>query len=323
MKELSIHVKNLNKTFKIVKGNTGLFKKRNYQEIKAIKNISLDIAKGEFVGFIGPNGAGKTTTLKCLSGLLSPDSGDIDILGYTPSQKDYEFLQKISLVMGQKSQLWWELPPMDTFLLNKEIYQVEEKEFNEVVNELVKLLEIQDILDVQVRKLSLGQRMKCEIISSLLHNPEILFLDEPTIGLDIVSQYRLRDFFKEYNKRYNTTVLLTSHNMEDVKDLCKRVIVIDKGVILFDGKVVDLVKKFVEKKEVSFVSKVNIFEKDLEKYGEVIKVKGRVVNLRVDRKESTKIVTEILKNIEIDDIDIQEPRLEDIVKDIFEKGYKI
>ena len=323
MKELSIHVKNLNKTFKIVKGNTGLFKKRNYQEIKAIKNISLDIAKGEFVGFIGPNGAGKTTTLKCLSGLLSPDSGDIDILGYTPSQKDYELLQKISLVMGQKSQLWWELPPMDTFLLNKEIYQVEEKEFNEVVNELVKLLEIQDILDVQVRKLSLGQRMKCEIISSLLHNPEILFLDEPTIGLDIVSQYRLRDFFKEYNKRYNTTVLLTSHNMEDVKDLCKRVIVIDKGVILFDGKVVDLVKKFVEKKEVSFVSKVNIFEKDLEKYGEVIKVKGRVVNLRVDRKESTKIVTEILKNIEIDDIDIQEPRLEDIVKDIFEKGYKI
>ena len=323
MKELSIHVKNLNKTFKIVKGNTGLFKKRNYQEIKAIKNISLDIAKGEFVGFIGPNGAGKTTTLKCLSGLLSPDSGDIDILGYTPSQKDYEFLQKISLVMGQKSQLWWELPPMDTFLLNKEIYQVEEKEFNEVVNELVKLLEIQDILDVQVRKLSLGQRMKCEIISSLLHNPEILFLDEPTIGLDIVSQYRLRDFFKEYNKRYNTTVLLTSHNMEDVKDLCKRVIVIDKGVILFVGKVVDLVKKFVEKKEVSFVSKVNIFEKDLEKYGEVIKVKGRVVNLRVDRKESTKIVTEKMKNIEIDDIDIQEPRLEDIVKDIFEKGYKI
>ena len=323
MKELSIHVKNLNKSFKIVKGNTGLFKQRNYQEIKAVKNISFDIAKGEFVGFIGPNGAGKTTTLKCLSGLLSPDSGDIDILGYTPSQKENEFLQKISLVMGQKSQLWWELPPMDTFLLNKEIYQVGDREFNEIVNELVKLLEIQEILDVQVRKLSLGQRMKCEIISSLLHNPEILFLDEPTIGLDIVSQYRLRDFFKEYNKRYSTTVLLTSHNMDDVKDLCKRVIVIDKGVILFDGKVVDLVKKFVDKKEVSFVSKVNILEKDLEKYGEVLKVKGRVVNLRVDRRDSAKIVTKILEDIEIDDIDIQEPRLEDIVKDIFEKGYKI
>jgi ABC-2 type transport system ATP-binding protein len=318
MKELTVEVKNLTKKFKVFKTGRKLWQKKEYKEVIAVNDISFEVARGEFVGFIGPNGAGKTTTLKCLSGLLTPDGGDVEILGYTPSKKDNEFLQRISLVMGQKSQLWWELPPMDTFLLNKEIYQVGDKEFKEITNELIKLLEVEDIMETQVRKLSLGQRMKCEIISSLLHNPELLFLDEPTVGLDVVSQYRLRDFFKKYNKRYKTTVLLTSHNMDDVKNLCKRVIVINKGEIIFDGKITDLVKKYVNKKYVSFVTKENILKEDFEKYGEVLKLNGRVVSLSVDREESTNIVSDILKKYKIDDLDIEEPRLEDVVKGIFE-----
>ncbi|MBP6922045.1 ATP-binding cassette domain-containing protein, partial [Candidatus Dojkabacteria bacterium] len=241
-KELVVKVKNLSKEFKV-----------SQKSIKAINNISFNIYKEEFVGFIGQNGAGKTTTLKCLTGLLAPDEGEVRVLGHEPQKRDYDFLSSISLVMGNKSQLWWELPPIETFLLNKEIYQIEDTFFKKNLSEMVERLGITESINIPVRKLSLGERMKCELVASFLHSPELLFLDEPTLGLDIVSQQKLRDFLADYQARNKATVILTSHNMEDIKNLCKRVIIIDKGKLLYDGRLTELTEKFVKEKFVRFV----------------------------------------------------------------------
>ncbi|MBP7859921.1 ABC transporter ATP-binding protein, partial [Patescibacteria group bacterium] len=226
--ETAIKVQNLSKTFKVHKKEEGLIGsvkglfKREYKTIEAVKNVSFNIEQGELVGFIGPNGAGKTTTLKMLSGLLYPSEGKVKVLGYTPYERKHPFLKQISLVMGQKNQLFWDLPAIETFNLNKEIYEVDTKTYKKTLDELVEMLDIKEILNQQVRKLSLGQRMKCELVASLIHTPKILFLDEPTIGLDVVAQKKLRQFIKEYNEKYNATVILTSHYMGDVKELCKR-----------------------------------------------------------------------------------------------------
>jgi ABC-2 type transport system ATP-binding protein len=254
-----------------MKGSLKSLFNRKYYDAKAVDDISFSIKEGELIGFIGPNGAGKTTTLKCLSGLLYPTSGKVEVLGYTPFQRKHEFLKQISLVMGQKNQLWWDLPAIDSFLLNKEIYEISDKKYRETLDELTKLLDVADILQVQVRKLSLGQRMKCELIAALIHNPKILFLDEPTIGLDVVMQQKLRDFVKEYNKRYNATILLTSHYMKDVEQLCKRVIIIDHGKILYDGALADIVKKYVKNKTLTVVFEKPVDRQKLAKLGEVIK----------------------------------------------------
>src|SRR6266550_640020 len=215
---------------------------------KAVDDISFTINEGELIGFIGPNGAGKTTTLKCLSGLLYPTSGKVNVLGYTPFERKHDYLKQISLVMGQKNQLWWDLPAIDSFLLNKEIYDIPEEKYKKIISELSALLDVEDILQVQVRKLSLGQRMKCELIAALIHNPKILFLDEPTIGLDVVMQQKLREFVKAYNEKYNATIILTSHYMKDVEELCKRIIIIDHGKILYDGLLDSIVKKYAKNK---------------------------------------------------------------------------
>lgn len=221
--------------------------KREHFDVPAVKDVSFDIEEGELIGFIGPNGAGKTTTLKMLSGLIYPSGGEISVLGYKPFDRKKEFLKQISLVMGQKNQLWWDLPPMDTFLLNKEIYEISDADFNERVEELSELLDVKDILQVQVRKLSLGQRMKCELMAALMHQPKILFLDEPTIGLDVVVQQRLRHFITAYNKKHKATIILTSHYMQDVKQLCDRVIVINFGGLIYDGRLSDLTTKYAKK----------------------------------------------------------------------------
>lgn len=248
-----IEVKNLHKSFKIYQKEPGLagsFKSlfhRKYEKKEAVKDVSFTIEEGELIGFIGPNGAGKTTTLKMLSGLLYPSGGHVSVLGFTPFDRKHEFLKQISLVMGQKNQLWWDLPPMDTFLLNKEIYEILDTDFKKRVEELSELLDVKDILNVQVRKLSLGQRMKCELMAALLHHPKIFFLDEPTIGLDVVAQQKLRDFIKEYNEKYKATILLTSHYMRDVKQLCKRVVVINYGEIIYDGDLDQLMKEYAKK----------------------------------------------------------------------------
>ena len=314
--EKVIEVKGLKKNFRFKKKSEETGKKEKI-EIKAIDDISFKINRGEFIGLIGPNGAGKTTTLKCLTGLLKPDRGNVKVLGYEPSKRNYKYLEKISFVMGQRSQLWWELPVVDSFLLNKEIYRISDEDYRRRLKKLVDFLEIGDILNTQVMKLSLGQRMKCELASALLHRPEIVFLDEPTIGLDVVMQKKLREFLKEYNKQINSTILLTSHYMEDVKDLCKRVIVIDKGKILFDGRVTDLVKKYVNYKVIHFELKNGIKKEDLKKLGKIEYFNGNRGKINVERENVTKVAAKLLRSFPVEDLDIEEVSLEDVVRTIF------
>lgn len=249
-----IEVKNLSKTYEYYKKQPGLLAsvkglfKREKLYVEAVKEINFNIEEGELVGFLGPNGAGKTTTLKILSGILYPSGGEAKVLGYTPHKRQKEYQKQFALVMGQKNQLWWDLPAMESFILNKEIYEVPDKEFKDNLAELTELLDVKDVLDIQVRKLSLGQRMKCELIAALLHKPKVLFLDEPTIGLDVVAQKNIRDFIKKYNQEEKTTIILTSHYMEDISQLCKRIIIIDLGRIIYDGRLDDLMKKYASHK---------------------------------------------------------------------------
>lgn len=318
-----IDVKGLRKHFEVHKKEPGLWGSvkslvhRQYEEVRAVDNISFRIDEGELVGFIGPNGAGKTTTLKCLSGLLYPTSGSVTVLGYNPWNRKNEFLKQISLVMGQKNQLWWDLPAIETFNLNKEIYEIPKKEYEETLEELVSLLEVKDFLKVQVRKLSLGQRMKCELIAALLHSPKVLFLDEPTIGLDVVSQKKMREFIKEYNRRKRSTIILTSHYMGDVKELCKRVIIIDKGKLIFDGNLSEITEKYADHKIISVVFAKEIDPKKLDKIG-VIKefVYPRVV-FSVKRETASLAAAELLQHFPVADLNIEEVPIENIIREIF------
>ena len=240
-----IEVRHLSKTFRVAHKEPGLsgaikgLFHRQYKDVLAVQDVTFSIREGELVGFLGPNGAGKTTTLKMLSGLLHPTAGEAEVLGHIPWKRERDFQQQLTMVMGQRTQLWWDLPAWDSFLLNKEIYEIPKAQFDETVAELSRLLEIEDLLDVPVKKLSLGQRMKAELACSLLHRPRVLLLDEPTIGLDVLMQQKVRQFILEYNKRYKATILLTSHNMEDISELCTRLILINHGRILFDGSLAD------------------------------------------------------------------------------------
>ena len=318
-----VEVKNLKKYFRVHKKEPGLIGSvkslvsRRYEEVKAVDDISFNIEEGELVGFIGPNGAGKTTTLKCLSGLLYPTAGFISVLGFLPHQRKPEFLRQISLVMGQKNQLWWDLPPLETFQLNKEIYEIPEEKYKETLNELVALLEVEDILKVQVRKLSLGQRMKCELIAALLHSPKVLFLDEPTIGLDVVAQKKMRDFIKEYNRRYKATIFLTSHYMGDVKELCRRVLIIDKGRLVFDGQLSEITQKYTDHKLISVILAQEVEEKTLKSLGEIKEFSFPKLVYFVKREEVSKIAAKVLENLPVADLNIEEPPIEDIIRELF------
>lgn len=300
-----------------LKGSIKSLFNRQYETVKAVDDISFSINEGELIGFIGPNGAGKTTTLKCLSGLLYPTSGKVEVLGFDPWQRKYDFLKQISLVMGQKNQLWWDLPPIETFILNKEIYEIPEIQFKKVLNDLVKLLEVKDILKVQVRKLSLGQRMKCELIAALLHSPRILFLDEPTIGLDVVMQKKMRDFIKTYNQKYQATIILTSHYMGDVKELCQRIIIINQGKIVFDGKLKEIVDKYADHKLLKVVFNKEVNKKDLLRFGKIKNFDFPSATLQVKRKISNKVAAKLLEDFPIADLNIEEPSIEDIIREIF------
>lgn len=291
--------------------------KRRYKKIEAVKNISFQIKEGELVGFIGPNGAGKTTTLKCLSGLLYPTSGKVSVLDFTPTKRQRDFLAQIALVMGQKNQLWWDLPPTETFLLNKAIYEIDEERFKKALAELIGLLEIEDLLETPVRKLSLGQRMRCELAASLLHLPKVLFLDEPTIGLDVLMQKKIRDFIKEYNRRFKATILLTSHYMQDVENLCQRVIIIDRGQIVYDGKLARLVEKFAPYKTLSVVFNQEINGQELSKIGEVKSYAYPKAILTVPRSHSNLAAAELLQHFPISDLNIEEPEIEEVIRKIF------
>lgn len=271
-----------------------------YQDKIAVNNVSFTIDPGELVGFIGPNGAGKTTTLKMLSGLLHPSSGQVEVLGHNPWKREYDFLRSISLVMGQKNQLWWELPAIESFNLSKDIYGLSDSVYRKTRDELVEMLGIGDVLHVQVRKLSLGQRMKAELVAALLHSPKVLFLDEPTIGLDVVMQQTVRSFIKNYNSAHDGAIILTSHYMDDVKELCKRVIIINEGSIIFDGKLNDVIKKF---------SKHKIIELILED--------GTVKTQKVLRAKVPEVTAQLLKTYSVSDINIKEVSIEDVIRSVF------
>jgi len=291
--------------------------KRKYYDVKAVDDISFEIKEGELIGFIGPNGAGKTTTLKCLSGLLYPSGGQVRVLGFDPWDRKTQFLKQISLVMGQKNQLWWDLPAIETFNLNKEIYEVPDAQYRKTLDELVSLMEIQNILKVQVRKLSLGQRMKCELIAALLHSPKVLFLDEPTIGLDVVSQKKILDFIREYNRKYQATIILTSHYMGDIEQLCQRVLIIDQGKLCFDGQLSDIIQKYADHKLVSLVLNKEVDPRVVAEMFPVKRYSYPRLILSVKRDQVATITARALENLPVADLSIEEPAIEDIIRELF------
>lgn len=290
--------------------------------VHALRGISFSIQPGELVGFIGPNGAGKTTTLKTLSGLLYPTSGFVEVLDYDPWERNPDFLKQIALVMGQKNQLWWDLPAIETFELNKAIYELSTREYEENLKELLELLEMEKLINTPVRKLSLGQRMRMELIAALLHKPKVLFLDEPTIGLDLVAQQKVRDFIYEYNQKYKATILLTSHNMDDLIDLARRVIVIDEGQLLFDGALEELVERFAKEKiiKATLASEDGIAE--LEKIGRVKRLAFPEVILSVPRSATAVAAAELLQNFPVEDLTIEEIPIEDVIRKVFRGGLR-
>lgn len=324
-----IEVNNLTKTFKVAKRNSGMkaalksFFKRKYEYINAVKNVSFKIQKGEIVGYIGPNGAGKSTTIKMLSGILLPSQGKICVNGYNPFDDRKKYVAKIGVVFGQRSQLAWDIPAEDTFDLLRDIYKLDYQEYNETKKVLSKLLAIEDIMKKPVRSLSLGQRMRCEIVASLLHKPQILFLDEPTIGLDASSKKIVRDFILEINQKYNVTVILTSHDMTDIETLAKRIILIGKGQILYDGALLDLKRKYGNFKNICLkvkeeINNLNIkgivkFSKDADQYNIVIDT----------NKISLSNFLQILSHkYTLLDIDVDNEKIDDIILKLYE-DYKI
>ena len=318
-----IRAKELTKHFKVHRRPPGLaaaiksLVHRKYDVVKAVDGVSFTIERGERVGFLGPNGAGKTTTLKVLSGLLHPTSGEIEVAGHVPFKREPDLLGKITLVMGQKSQLIWDLPPAETYAMNRAIFDVPQAEFEKTLGELTELLDLSGLVDKPTRQLSLGERMKCELAAALLHRPTTLFLDEPTIGLDVAMQVAIRDFVRNYNHRHEATVLLTSHYMDDVVALCPRIIVIDQGKLIHDGDLRQLIKTMDPDKRVSFTLTAPIDQGELEKLGTILSREGQRISLRVSERELPAVVGHVLGTLKAADIAIEDPPLEDILRVMF------
>jgi ABC-2 type transport system ATP-binding protein len=291
--------------------------RRRYEEVKAVEDLSFHIGQGERVGFLGPNGAGKTTTLKVLAGLLHPTSGEVRVGGFVPQARDARFLKLITLVMGQKQQLLWDLPPSETFAMNRAIYDVPRAEADATVRELVELLEIGDLVDKPTRQLSLGERMKCELVAALLHKPKVLFLDEPTIGLDVSMQAKMREFIREYNERHGASVLLTSHYMDDVVALCPRVIVIDRGKLIHDGDLKELVRRVRPDKRVTVRLSQPAAREPLERLGTVVSIDGNQAVLSVAAAQLSGAVRDVLAALPVVDLTVEDPPLEEVMRELF------
>lgn len=300
----------------VAAGVKSLFR-RQYADVRAVDGVSFSIAPGEIVGFLGPNGAGKTTTLKCLSGLLHPTSGRATVLGYTPHERKRDFLRSFTLVMGQRNQLFWDLPAIETFLVNQAIYGIPESDFASTLAELVDLLSLGPYLDKPVRNLSMGERMRAELAASLLHRPSILFLDEPTLGLDVTAAAAVRSFLTDYNRETGATVLLTSHYMIDVTALARRVIVIDHGRIRFDGDLQVLVEKTAPHRIVKITLATPVDPIALGQYGEVVVADGLTASLRVPRHNTKEIAARLLSELPVEDISIEEPLIEEVIRQVF------
>jgi ABC-2 type transport system ATP-binding protein len=319
----SVRVTDLSKHYTVSEREGGLgaalrsLVKRQTRTVRAVDSISFSVAQGEIVGFLGPNGAGKTTTLKMLSGLLFPTSGTIDVLGHEPSRREADYLRQITLVMGQRNQLVWDIPAIDSFDLNRAIYRLDPAEYKRTLDELVDLLEIGDLMRKPVRNLSLGERMKCEIAGALLHRPQVLFLDEPTIGLDVTAQRRIRSFIQTYNTRHNATVILTSHYMADVVALAKRVIVIHHGKLLFDGGLAGLVERFSPHKTI--VLKLDSEGIDLTPYGQVVRQEGAEAVLSVPKAATAQVTGRLLADLPVNDLTVEDPPIEEVIELVFDQ----
>ncbi len=318
-----IDVNNLNMEFKIKKKQEGLkgsFRslfKSDYTINHAVKDISFRIEEGDFVGLVGSNGAGKTTILKILSGILHPTSGNATVMNYIPWERKNEFKRKFSIVMGQRSQLWWDLPAIETFYINKDIYGIPDDKFKKRIDYLTELLDVKSKMDVQVRRLSLGERMKMELIASLIHYPQILFLDEPTIGLDVLSQRKIREFLKTINKEDKITIILTSHYMADILELCRNLIIVDKGTVIYNGLIQDIFKQYGQLKTISFSFEQEIARTQAESLGEMVELTDNVARYKVKSEDIQKICQTVLNKYIINDINIQETSIEDIICDMF------
>jgi ABC-2 type transport system ATP-binding protein len=318
-----IHVANLHKHYQVHEKEAGLMGSlrslvaRKYRTVKAVDGVTFDIAQGEMVGFLGPNGAGKTTTLKVLSGLLYPTSGDVTVMGFTPHKRETNYLKQFTLVMGQKQQLLWDLPALETFLVNQAIYEISKADYAATLQELDALLDLGPVMKKQVRKLSLGERMKCELAAALLHRPRVLFLDEPTIGLDVTAQVRIRDFIGEYNKRHGATIILTSHYMADVTALCHRIIVIDKGHVLYDGNFRALIERAAPYKIIKLQLNAAPTRESLVAFGEVESCEGLEAVLHVPRAQATESAARLLTQLPVADVTFEDPPVEDIIREVF------
>jgi ABC-2 type transport system ATP-binding protein len=321
-----IVAENLSKVYPVAVKEPGLkgtllhFLRRTYRSIEAVKQISFQIEAGEVVGFLGANGAGKTTTLKMLTGLIHPSGGQVRVAGQIPFRRKASFLRQITLVMGQKQQLIWDLPALDTLKINAAIYGISDKEYRQRVGELTEMLSLQGKLNQPVRKLSLGERMKAELLAALLHQPKVLFLDEPTLGLDVNAQVGVREFLRDYNQRYGATILLTSHYMADITALCQRVLVIHQGQLIYDGGLEELIDSFAPYREVQVELARPQPEVKLLAYGEIKAVEGQLVRFLVQREVLTRTVAKILAELEVVDLTVTEPPVEEVIGRVFSGG---
>lgn len=319
----AVEVKDLCKTFySTVKkpgliGSLGSIIKPEKKAFQAVNKVTFEVEEGEMVGFLGPNGAGKTTTLKMLTGILHATDGEARVLGHEPFRREPALLRQISLVMGNKQQLWWDLPAWDSFVVLRELYGVDPKKFQDMIDELLPALNLEDKLQTQVRKLSLGERMKCELVAALIHSPRVIFLDEPTIGLDILSQHRIRDFLKTYQKREGCTVLLTSHYMQDVAELCSRVILINEGRVVFDGSIDSLTRKYSSERRLRLHFSEPVSAEDLAKFGEVRDHQEAEAVVIIQKQDIASSTAAILQQLPVADITVEEASIEEVISNLF------
>ncbi|MDA0658702.1 MAG: ATP-binding cassette domain-containing protein [Planctomycetota bacterium] len=319
----TIEITGLRKSFRAYQKQEGLraairgLWRRNYREVEAVRGIDLTVEQGEFVAFLGPNGAGKTTTLKLLSGVVHPTSGTARVLGHVPWLRENDYRRRFALVMGQKNQLWWDLPAQESFRLHQQIYRIPPDEFLRTRDELTRLLQVENLLSQPVRELSLGERMKMELIAALLHSPDVLFLDEPTIGLDVVAQHNIQQFLKQYQQQRNVTVLLTSHYMKDVAALCQRVVIIAQGQIKYDGSLSGIIDKFSQTKVVSLTFAEGRMPERLVEFGVVLACEPPKARLRIPRNKVTQTLSTLLSQGGVEDVGVEDAPLDEVIADMF------
>lgn len=322
----TVEADNLCKTFHVADKQPGMlgtlrhFVSRSYRKVEAVRDVSFSIEPGEVVGFLGPNGAGKTTTLKMLTGLIHPTTGRADVLGQVPFRRKPDLLRQMTLVMGQKQQMIWDLPPLESLRVNAAVYDIPEDEARRRIDELAQMLNIKDEMTRPVRKLSLGERMKCELMAALIHHPRVLFLDEPTLGLDVNAQTAVRSFLREYNRQHGASILLTSHYMADITALCDRVIMIHKGGLIYDGSLAGVVDRFAPFREVKLELCKDADEVAMARYAEVESIDGRVVRLLVKREGLTATVNRLLSEQEVTDLTVTDPPIEEVIGRVFDDG---